>query len=91
MGKIYFTCNAWSDPNQTSFLAVTAHWIEAINEKTSTGDKKKLQLRADLIGFHKIPGPHSGEHLAHCFLYITDHIQATSKVSEIISLHIQNI
>jgi hypothetical protein len=83
MGKISFTTDGWTDPNQTSFLAVTAHWIEAINEKTSAGDKKKLRLRADLIGFHKLPGRHSGEHLAHCFLYITDRVQVTSKVSEI--------
>ncbi|KAF8809261.1 hypothetical protein BYT27DRAFT_7222516 [Phlegmacium glaucopus] len=34
-------------------MAVTAHWIQAIDEKTSTGLKKKLRLRADLIGFHK--------------------------------------
>ncbi|KAF8812857.1 hypothetical protein BYT27DRAFT_7011579, partial [Phlegmacium glaucopus] len=75
VGKISFTTDAWSDPNQTSFMAVTAHWIQAIDEKTSTGLKKKLPLRADLIGFHKLPGRHTGEHLAHCFLFITDHIK----------------
>src|SRR5271163_3565835 len=56
VGKISFTTDAWSDPNQTSFMAVTAHWIEAVEEKTPSGSKKKLQLRADLIGFHKLPG-----------------------------------
>ena len=85
MGKISFTTDGWSDPNQTSFMAVTAHWIEATNEKTPTGTKKKLQLRADLIGFHKLPGRHTGEHLAHCFLFITDHIQVTLKVSDCLS------
>ena len=54
-------------------MAVTAHWIEAVEEKTDTGLQKKLQLRSDLAGFHKLPGHHTGEHLAHCFLYITDH------------------
>ena len=63
-------------------MAVTAHWIQAIEEKTPTGVKKTLQLRADLIGFHKLPGRHTGEHLAHCFLFITDHIEVTSKVSD---------
>ena len=87
MGKISFTTDGWSDPNQTSFMAVTAHWIEATDEKISTGVKKKLRLRADLIGFHKLPGRHTGEHLAHCFLFITDRIQVTSKVS-ISFLHI---
>ena len=82
MGKISFTTDAWSDPNQTSFMAVTAHWIQAIEEKTPTGVKKTLQLRADLIGFHKLPGRHTGEHLAHCFLFIIDRIEVTSKVSD---------
>lgn len=76
--------DTWSDPNQTPFLAVTAHWIEAIDEKTPTGTNKKLQLRADLIGFHNLLGRHTGEHLVHCFLFITDRVQVTSKVSEII-------
>jgi hypothetical protein len=60
-----FTTDEWSDPNQTSFMAVTAHWIEATDEKTPTGVKKKFQLRADLIRFHKLPGRHMGKHLAH--------------------------
>ena len=65
-------------------MAVTAHWIEAVEEKTSSGSKKKLQLRSDLIGFHKLPGHDTGEHLAHCFLYITDRLNITGKVSGII-------
>jgi hypothetical protein len=89
VGKISFTTDAWSDLNQVSFMAVTAHWIQAIEQETPAGVNKKLHLRADLIGFHKLPGQHSGEHLAHCFLFITDHIQVTSKVSEIIFLHLQ--
>ena len=84
VGKISFTTDTWTDPNQTSFMAVTAHWIEAVEEKTGTGSKKKLQLRSDLIGFHKLPGRHTGEHLAHCFIYITDRLNITGKVSRII-------
>jgi hypothetical protein len=63
----------------SSFLAVTAHWIEAF-DVTSTGSKK-IRLRADLIGFHHIPERHTGEHLAHCFLHILDRINITSKGS----------
>ena len=70
-------------------MAVTAHWIQAIEQTTPTGVVKKLHLRADLIGFHKIPGRHSGDHLAHCFLFITDRVQITSKVSKIFFLHMQ--
>jgi|BogFormECP03_OM3_1039632.scaffolds.fasta_scaffold00333_3 hypothetical protein len=72
-------------------MAVTAHWIEAVEEKTPSGSKKKLQLRADLIGFHKLPGRHTGEHLAHCFLFITDRLKITSKVSTRIFLDTQCI
>jgi hypothetical protein len=72
-------------------MAVTAHWIQAIEETTPTGVIKKLHLRADLIGFHKIPGRHSGDHLAHCFLFVTDRIQITSKVSKIFFFRMQYI
>ena len=60
-------------------MAVTAHWIESVEGK---GDKKTLQLRSDLVGFHKLPGRHTGEHLAHCFLFITDRLKITGKVSK---------
>ena len=65
-------------------MAVTAHWIEAVVEKVSSGSQKRLQLRSDLVEFHKLPGCHTGEHLAHCFLFITDHLKITDKVSRII-------
>jgi hypothetical protein len=65
-------------------MAVTAHWIDVVEEKTAAGPRKKLRLRADLIGFHKLPGRHTGDHLARCFLFITDRIKVTSKVSKII-------
>ena len=56
-------------------MAVTAHWIEA------TGPQKNLRLQADLVGFHHIPGRHTGEHLAHCFLFVTNRLKFTKKVS----------
>jgi len=62
-------------------MAVTAHWIEAVEEKVSSGSQKKLRLRSDLVGFHKLPGRHTGEHLAHCFLFITERLKITRKVS----------
>ncbi|KAF8231497.1 hypothetical protein L208DRAFT_1277016, partial [Tricholoma matsutake] len=70
-----------TDPNQTSFMAVTAHWFEAVAEKAPSGSKKTLQLQSDLVGFHKLPGHHTGKHLAHCFLFITDHLKIMEKVS----------
>lgn len=80
MGKISFTTDVWSDPNMTSFMAVTAHWIEGTDVKTMTGVQKRLELRTDLVGFLRVPGKHTGKHLAHCFLFITDRLGITQKV-----------
>jgi len=84
-GKISFTTDVWTDPNQRAFMAVTAHWIEVTEEKSSSGSYKKLQLHADLIGFHKMPGRHTGKHLAYCFKFITDRLNITNRVSTIIT------
>jgi hypothetical protein len=77
VGKISCTTDTWTDPQHTSFMAVTAHWIQATTTNTGT---QELKLRSDLIGFHKIPGRHTGEHLAHCFLYVLDRIKIADKV-----------
>jgi hypothetical protein len=70
----------WSDPNLSPFMAVTAHWIEGITEETAQGSTLCLKLRTDLVGFQRVPGRHSGEHLAHAFLHITDRLKITPKV-----------
>jgi hypothetical protein len=80
MGKISFTTDMWSDPNKTPFMAVTAHWIEATMQETAHGPQHILKLRADLIGFHRVPGRHDGEHLAHAFLHILDRVSVSGKV-----------
>lgn len=71
----------WSDPNLSPFMAVTAHWIEAQIEDTPIGPRQRLKLRADLIGFQRVPGRHTGEHLAQAFLYIIDRLAIAQKVS----------
>jgi hypothetical protein len=71
----------WSDPNQTPFMALTAHWIE----RTITDGQQRLRLRSDLIGFHKLPGRHTGDHMHQCFLYLTDRLEITRKVILFIS------
>jgi len=70
----------WTDPNLTPFMAVTAHWIEAERISTPQGPQFNLHLRSDLIGFHHIPGHHSGEHLAHAFIHVLDRIAIAHKV-----------
>ena len=70
----------WSDPNLTPFMGVTAHWIEATEVQTPAGIDYILKLRSDLIGFHRVPGRHMGEHLAVAFLYVLDRVGITDKV-----------
>lgn len=81
MGKISFTMDMWSDPNLTPFMAVTAHWIEAKRITTVNGSEDILTLRADLVGFQRVPGRHDGEHMAHAFLHVADRLKITHKVS----------
>jgi hypothetical protein len=80
MGKISFTTDVWTDPNLCPFMALTAHWIKPHFIDTTTGQQKKLELRADLIGFLRVPGRHTGVHLAQCFLYIIDRFKIAHKV-----------
>jgi len=58
-------------------MAVTAHWIQQTEAEDGS---KKLNLQSDLIGFHKIPGRHTGVHLAYCFLFILDRMGIVHKV-----------
>ena len=81
IGKISFTMDIWTDTNLSPFMAVTAHWIEATMEDTPNGLQKILKLRADLVGFHHMPGRHDGKHLAHAFILVTDRLDITEKVS----------
>lgn len=70
----------WTNQKMSPFMAVTTHWIQATIIQTSSGPEPKLILRADLIGFIRVPGNHTGEHLAHAFIHVTDRIKITPKV-----------
>lgn len=48
----------------------------------------ELKLHAELIGFHCVPGCHDGEHLAHAFLYVLDHVSIALKVMFLSSYNI---
>jgi len=76
----------WTDANLSPFMAVTAHWIEVETMPTPQGAQYNLRLRSDLIGFHHVPGHHSGEHIAHAFLHVLDRIGITHKVCDILTL-----
>lgn len=68
------------------FTAITCHWIE---NKIVDG-QATLHLHSDLIGFHCIPGTHSGEHLAKVFIYILDHLCITSNLGWITCDNVTN-
>jgi len=70
----------WSDPNLSPYMAITSHWIQVETIQTVDGPQHTLKLRTDLIGFHHVPGRHTGEHLAEAFHHILDRIGITSKV-----------
>jgi hypothetical protein len=72
----------WSDPNLRPFMAVTAHWIEPKTVQTAEGPVTDLQLHADLIAFHNLPGRHTGEHLANALVFILDRLKMTDWVCD---------
>jgi hypothetical protein len=74
----------WSDPNLTPYMAVTAHWIEPTTENTPSGPQTKLNMRTDLVGFHRVPGRHTGHHLAHAFIKVLDRLNVTHKVCVVV-------
>lgn len=81
VGKISLTMDIWSDTNLSPFMGVTAHWIDMTEINTPGGIRTTLKLKAYIIGFHRIPGRHTGQHLAQTLRFIVDRIGISSKVS----------
>lgn len=75
----------WTDPNLFPYMAVTAHWLQLVNEDSGNGPRQQLKLRADLIGFHRVPTRHTGENLATAFLYVLDRTKISWKVLAVFS------
>ncbi|KAF7986895.1 hypothetical protein HWV62_12659 [Athelia sp. TMB] len=80
VGKISFTMDMWSDLNLSSFMAFTAHWIQAVPKEGSEGKDFILELQADLVEFHYVPGHHTGKHLAKAFMHILEQLFIVHKV-----------
>lgn len=53
--------------------------------KTGSGAQKILKLRAALIGFHRVPGSHSGQHLSAAMMFVIDRVGIAKLVSSILS------
>ena len=62
------------------FMAVTAHWIEIRDQRTSRGTEKCMVFCSELVAFHRVPGRHTGEHLAAALLHVLDRVKMTPKV-----------
>jgi len=62
-------------------MAITAHWIEMIEVRNAGSIDFALKLRADLIGFHRVPSCHTGEHLAAAFVHVLDRLNLARKVT----------
>lgn len=77
----------WTDSLLRPFLAITAHWIEATNERTAHGSPR-LKLRADLIGFQHLPGRHDGRHICQAFLSNLDRLGIVNNVVLNLTIHI---
>lgn len=71
----------WSDPNLHQYMAVIVHWIKGRSVHTPQGPQHALLLHTELVGFLLVPGHHSGEHLAHAFIYILNRYDIVSQVS----------
>jgi hypothetical protein len=55
-------------------MALTAHWIA----KNKLGS---LELKAALIGFHRLRGGHDGKSMANAVIGLLDRAEITMKVS----------
>lgn len=64
-------------------MAITAHWIEGKTIQTPEGPRIQMTMWTDLIGFQRLPGRHTGKHLANAFLHVTDRIGITEFLGHI--------
>ena len=66
-GKISLTADGWTaDTTKTSFLGMTAHWIEV--------KEGKWGLRSEVVGFKHVSGDHSGWNLGCYIVGLCDHV-----------------
>ncbi|PPQ77048.1 hypothetical protein CVT26_007808 [Gymnopilus dilepis] len=77
LGKVSFTADCWTDTNLMPFMAITGHWLECRVKNSPNGPRYVINLRSELIAFHRVPGRHTGEHLATVFLNILDRYKIT--------------
>ncbi len=62
-------------------MAITGHWIQRVKIETPSGTQIDLVYRSDLIGFVRVPGRHTGEHLAQSFDFVLTRLGIRDRVS----------
>ncbi len=75
--------DVWSDQNLVPFMGVTAHRIAVTEINTTAGPRVVLKLQSYLIGFYRIPGRHTGDHLAQLLMYVLDRRNITQRVRDL--------
>src|SRR5579871_2331910 len=78
--KVAFTLDGWTSPFQSSFLAVTVHWI---NDNWEQQDV--------ILGFEHLKGSHTGEALMLAFVRVVEHFHLQRKVLSITSDNGSNV
>jgi hypothetical protein len=76
-GRVSSTTDLWSlDQTKVSFLRMTGHWIKV--------NSSKWMLHSEIIGFHGLSGPHSGENVGRYFLKLCERVGIiSSSVSKV--------
>jgi len=77
---VAFTLDGWTSPFQTSFLAITAHWIDE--------DWEPVDIT---LGFEKLTGAHTGEALLAVFIAVIERFKLQRKVISITSDNGSNV
>lgn len=77
---VAFTIDGWTSPFQTSFLAVTARWIN--------NDSVQQDVT---LGFEHQKGSHTGEALLEAFLKVIERFNLQQKVMSITSGNGSNV
>lgn len=80
LGRISFTSDCWSDPNLTSYMAITAHYM--VHDENG-----RLALRSSLLAFRIIDGKHDGKNLGRIMFEILKEADLLGQVRVFIVLH----
>jgi hypothetical protein len=74
--KISITFDAWTSKAYDPYLAITAHYIDALSDQPL-----EWELKSKLIGFEELQGSHSGANIAVKVIEVLDQYDIRNKVS----------